>query len=110
MTILSQADLFNQNRAYTADRWIRRTTTATGGAVGSHSGGVPLAQRASGDREVPAWPRGVTAELGADVRYPPICADIGWMPIGTLLAHTWMFGATALTVREAVVAHSVIPR
>src|SRR5947207_256518 len=29
MTILSQADLFNRNQAYTADRWIRRTTTAT---------------------------------------------------------------------------------
>src|SRR5215831_6920713 len=35
---------------------------------------------------------------------PPIWTDIGWMQIRTLLAHIWMFGATALTFPEAAVA------
>ena len=34
---------------------------------------------------------------------PPICVDVGWVPIRTLRAHTWMFGATALTVPERFV-------
>src|SRR6266566_5198537 len=31
----------------------------------------------------------------------PLCADIGWMPIGTLPAHTWMFGADHGVLRSS---------
>jgi len=34
----------------------------------------------------------------------PNWTDIGWMPIGTLLMHTWMFGITAFTVAVGRVA------
>ena len=37
-------------------------------------------------------------------------ADIGWMPIRTLLAHTWMFGATTLTVPGPLVRSSEFVR
>ncbi|HEY5988285.1 MAG TPA: hypothetical protein VIV12_18195 [Streptosporangiaceae bacterium] len=50
------------------------TTTQVAAQRAHTADGPPLAQRASVDPEAPTWPRGVTAKLGADVRYPPIWA------------------------------------